>query len=336
MKIRLLYCLLLISANGYSNSTISSYSSTAGYSLFNQFRGSTTGMIDGLYAGGNTSCAYNLVGHSVEDFMQLDVELDLVDKNICENTALVTLSGGSPVGGIYSGTGVTANEFVPADAGVGVHEITYTYTDVNGCTGTAVDTITIIQSSEVIVTQVGICEEDLPFEWNGILVYETGIYTDAYIDVNGCDAYEELFFTILINTPNNTELKITPEELPFIWNGMELYESGSYTFYIEGEGDNCDYEETLTLIVESSVSNAELIARKPVGLFPNPVHDQLNIVSEIELDLVLYNSMGSQVLKTRLEKGQNTLSTAYYTNGIYYLQFSEKGRSWSELIVIEQ
>jgi len=36
----------------------------------------------------------------------------------------ITLAGGSPVGGTYSGTGVSAGKFDPAVAGVGLHTIT--------------------------------------------------------------------------------------------------------------------------------------------------------------------------------------------------------------------
>lgn len=55
------------------------------------------------------------------------------------------LTGGSPVGGDYSGTGVSNNVFDPADAGLGTHVITYTYTDNNFCTNTAIDSITVTQ-----------------------------------------------------------------------------------------------------------------------------------------------------------------------------------------------
>gem|GEM_PF-849094 len=62
---------------------------------------------------------------------------------LCENAAAIVLTGGNPVGGIYLGTGVTGGSFDPAAAGSGAHTISYTYTDINGCsaTGTAVLTV---------------------------------------------------------------------------------------------------------------------------------------------------------------------------------------------------
>ena len=63
--------------------------------------------------------------------------------NVCLNTPPFALTGGTPVGGTYSGTGVSGNTFDPSDAGVGTHTITYTYTDANGCTNNATNTITV-------------------------------------------------------------------------------------------------------------------------------------------------------------------------------------------------
>lgn len=59
----------------------------------------------------------------------------------------VTMSG-MPSGGTYSGSGVSGNQFDPAAAGNGVHQIVYSYTDGNGCPGS--DTI------DVTVSVVGI------------------------------------------------------------------------------------------------------------------------------------------------------------------------------------
>lgn len=49
----------------------------------------------------------------------------------------ITLSGGLPLGGIYSGDGVTGNLFNPIIADTGTTNILYTYTDGSGCSGSA-------------------------------------------------------------------------------------------------------------------------------------------------------------------------------------------------------
>jgi hypothetical protein len=61
----------------------------------------------------------------------------------CLDDASFTLSGGAPAGGAYSGPGVTGATFSPATAGVGTHPITYSYTDQNGCSGTATNNVIV-------------------------------------------------------------------------------------------------------------------------------------------------------------------------------------------------
>jgi hypothetical protein len=60
----------------------------------------------------------------------------------CMDDASITLSGGSPAGGSYSGPGVTAGVFDPS-VGAGTHMITYMFTDTNGCSASAVQSIVV-------------------------------------------------------------------------------------------------------------------------------------------------------------------------------------------------
>lgn len=66
-----------------------------------------------------------------------------VFSNVCNNASAFTLTGGSPSGGMYSGTGVSSNMFDPSVAGVGTFQITYTYSDGNGCSNSASSNITV-------------------------------------------------------------------------------------------------------------------------------------------------------------------------------------------------
>jgi hypothetical protein len=61
----------------------------------------------------------------------------------CVSSNTFTLTGGTPSGGIYSGSGVTGTNFNASIAGLGPHVLTYTYTDVNGCVNTATNSITV-------------------------------------------------------------------------------------------------------------------------------------------------------------------------------------------------
>ncbi len=56
-------------------------------------------------------------------------------------TPAFTLSGESPLGGTWSGPGVTGSMFDAAAANIGFNVINYTFTDVNGCSASATDSI---------------------------------------------------------------------------------------------------------------------------------------------------------------------------------------------------
>lgn len=100
-----------------------------------------TGYIDLVYTISNGGC-------EDADTIQVyvaptpTVSLNLATNVTCEVVSFVTLSGQSPAGGTFTGTAVTGNFFIPTVAGVGSFPITYSVTS-GGCTGTAVDTITV-------------------------------------------------------------------------------------------------------------------------------------------------------------------------------------------------
>lgn len=70
------------------------------------------------------------------------VVMNSVPSQMCEYDAAINL-GGSPNGGVFTGTGVSANTFDPAVAGTGTHTITYTYTNSYNCTNYDNETITV-------------------------------------------------------------------------------------------------------------------------------------------------------------------------------------------------
>ena len=62
---------------------------------------------------------------------------------MCVYWSPATLTGGTPTGGTYSGTAVSSNVFSPSVAGLGTYNITYSYTNMNSCTNTAVSPLIV-------------------------------------------------------------------------------------------------------------------------------------------------------------------------------------------------
>jgi hypothetical protein len=78
--------------------------------------------------------------------------LDPVTGTVCSSGPSVTLNG-YPMGGTYSGNGVTGNSFDPSVAGVGTHTIYYVHTNVSGCLDTATISIVVTLCTGVIETR---------------------------------------------------------------------------------------------------------------------------------------------------------------------------------------
>ena len=65
-----------------------------------------------------------------------------LDTTYCFNNPVSSILNGIPAGGVFSGPGVNGNIFDPAQAGVGTHSITYTFTDANNCSAqTSLNTV---------------------------------------------------------------------------------------------------------------------------------------------------------------------------------------------------
>ncbi len=77
--------------------------------------------------------------------------------DVCEDANVFTITGGSPANGTYTGIGVntTASTFDAATAGSGNHNITYHYTDANGCTDSA-STIQKVNALPMINATAGV------------------------------------------------------------------------------------------------------------------------------------------------------------------------------------
>lgn len=177
------------------------------------------------------------------------------DFSVCISEDPFTLTGATPVGGTYSGTGVTANEFDPAAAGVGAHTITYDFGG-DDCTFD----ITVVASPLIDTpTDVIVCDTyTLPALINGAY-YETSggidpiavgteitstqtifVYNETGGSPNCTNEHE--FEVTIINSPDITDL-VNQEHcdsytLPVI-GGTNL--TGNEAYYTGANGTGTSY-----------------------------------------------------------------------------------------------
>ena len=95
-------------------------------------------------AEGGLCPASNCIGVTI-DVYTLETHLNEFDDICGEDYPVFELTGGSPSGGVFSGLGVGNGFFNPKNAGIGTHNITYTYT-LGPCVASDVETIHINNS----------------------------------------------------------------------------------------------------------------------------------------------------------------------------------------------
>jgi PKD repeat protein len=141
------------------------FSSTTGLTI-----NSNSGLIDlsastaGTYTVTNSIAA---VGSCPADAQTFTVVLNALPTvalgtfpDVCVYNPAFALTGGTPAGGSYSGTGVSGGNFNPATAGLGSETITYSYTDATTtCSNTATNSINVeaclgLESGEIIAVAV--------------------------------------------------------------------------------------------------------------------------------------------------------------------------------------
>ncbi len=132
----------------------------------------------------------------------------------------ITLSG-TPAGGAFSGPGVTGNLFSAGDAGVGNFTITYTYTDPNGCSGSAVSPVILVSSCYVSLTENDAAGFELfPNPTGGLL------FIRSETDLNRVSVLSSAGATVWESDLNGSEFQADISRLS----------GGVYTVRVEGQG----------------------------------------------------------------------------------------------------
>ena len=133
---------------------------------------------------------------------------------------------------------------------------TYTVrlTNAKGCDSIAT-LILKVKSPLTSTTSDYICKSQLPYYWNKTLYYTSGTYTAQFTNPSGCDSVATLFLTVVSPSTSVTNDAVSSSELPYVWNKLDLTESGTYTspiHYVNSAG--CDSIAKLILKVNLSTS----------------------------------------------------------------------------------
>src|SRR5205085_1749367 len=140
----------------------------------------------------------------------------------------------------YSGIGLTLNA-----AG------TYsdTLTSAAGCDSIATLILKVNAVLRDTTTQT-ICQNQLPYSWNGLTLNAAGTYSDTLTSAAGCDSIATLILNVTSVLRDTTTQTICQNQLPYTWNGLTLTAAGTYSDTLTSAA-GCDSIATLILNVTS-------------------------------------------------------------------------------------
>lgn len=236
-----------------------------------------------------------------------------IDEEVCVSEGEITdLGGGLPLGGVYSGLGVTDNgdgetfTFDTEAAGLGEHTITYSV-PASSCSPASDDTAIIKVVESLAVT----CPEDM----------EERIPEGTTFTVPDYQAMGEIEIE---SKCSNTDVTVIQIPAP----GTELSE-GIHTigFQIIDEYDNivsCSFELSID---EFLGVNEYSLNENSVKLYPNPTDDKVTIVNKSSVKIntatvIDANGRLIEKLDFKQSNGQVTVSLKSLPAGVYFIKLN--------------
>ena len=73
-----------------------------------------------------------------------------------------------------------------------------------------------------------VCDYELPYEWRGMSLTESGDYHDTLTTVDGCDSIYTISFVAYPSVNTTLIDTVCSNDLPYVWRGHQLTTTGSY------------------------------------------------------------------------------------------------------------
>ena len=174
---------------------------------------------------GSVSVTLNSVVTGCDSTVTLNVQVNPTF-NATEN--IVVCSNAFP----FEWNGITISDFFETPSVNFVSEVT-------GCDSIVTLNISVNPILFAFDT-ITICENELPFNWNGLSLTESG--TESVLlssALTGCDSTITLNLLVNAIPTSTTDTLVCGSQLPFIWNGLSINEFGSWEF-VSPSTNGCD------------------------------------------------------------------------------------------------
>ena len=234
-------------------------------------------------------------------------DTNTVDLSICENELPYTWNGYT-----FSSSGTQSTTLTST---LGCDSIVTLNLSVNG-----IDTNTV---------NLSVCENELPYTWNGLLFNSPGTQSTTVSSTLGCDSTVTLNLSVNGIDTNTVNLSICENELPYTWNGLTFTSHGTQIINLLNSS-GCDSTINIILTVTAN------------PLAPNTSGDMEYCINEQPNPLEVSGSSGSYTWYADAELIEILSSDAQYTPEVYsgninyYVTTTENGcESPVQIITVE-
>ncbi len=234
--------------------------------------------------------------------------------SVCKNTDSFELSGGTPEGGTYSGTGIIDNMFYPEEAGSGDHQIIYTIISENGCPSPATQTITVFDIPDVNIGN------------------DSTICGDADITLNATIPNGSSY---LWSPGGATTASITVDS-----TGVG-FDSQEYSV-IATDNNTCSNTDATTITFINCTGIRDIDGLESVSLYPNPNDGTFNFGIEssvsVTVNIKIFDAVGNKHLELDNVEVVNSYSSRISLTdanpGIYFMSIeNEEGTFIKKFLV---
>ena len=106
------------------------------------------------------------------------------------------------------------------------------------------------------------CDYDLPYQWHGQSLTETGTYFDTLVTASGCDSTFTLNFTVNPSSYTILADTVCDGSLPYLWRGYQIAAAGTYFDTVPNiYGCNNVYELRLTVNQSNNITIHDTICQ---------------------------------------------------------------------------
>ncbi len=232
---------------------------------------------------------------------------------VCQESSPITLTGGLPEGGVYSGEGVEGGVFTPNVAGE--IAIGYTVSDETGCSNTAIQNITVNALPVIsFVADTTLCH-------NEAVILDATNEGAVYLWSTGA-------------TTPTVEIDST---------GVGMHGIRTVTVQITS-AEGCVKDGASVITFEDCTGVNEINGISELRLFPNPTHGMVTLelfaLNQTDLRITIVNTQGNKVFENSLLEVNGRFSTqinlSNLADGVYFVMIEGNGKIVTQKMVVRK